>query len=576
MWSDSLQIILPAFVLLSTSAAESLPNSTYYNPVIPGWHSDPSCIHVDDTFFCATSSFTAFPGLPVYASKDLINWKHISNAWYRESQLPGINEVSHAQEYGFFAPNLRYHEGTFYMTCVYAGDLDYGILGTIMTTTDIYSGTWSDPVTWNATDGLLIDPDLFWDDDGAVYLTSAGIFQQTINVETGKVSEPVSIWNGTEDIYPEGPHIYKKDGWYYLMIAEGGTQLGHMVNIARSRHPGGPYKSNPANPVLTAANTSSYFQAVGHADLFQDSDGNWWGMAHGDRSGPEFVNFPMGREAVLFPVTWPKGGWPVASPVEGVMNGWPLPCWNRDITGDGRWSGESVLETFSKGSNMPIDFVFWRYPLANGFKISPPGHPNQLQVRPTLANLTGDQSEGASDALSGIDGLGFVGRRQEHTFFSFSVDLEFHPQSAGQEAGLTVFYTQAQHIDIGMSCASGSWEFVLRSTNRTSSTTSITAPSTFLGVDVITLQVDAANSTTYRFSAWPTENPNARILVGYASVEIVTNEVENSSSATLLGVFATCNGVSRKKQCPPGGNAYFANWRYDGLAQEVTESVYVP
>lgn len=129
---------------------------------------------------------------------------------------------------------------------------------------------------------------MFWDDDGTTYLSSAGILLQEIDLATGNVSEPVSIWNGTGLPYPEGPHIYKKDGWYYLLIAEGGTELGHRAAVARSRNIKGPYESDPAGPFLTNNDTGEYFQTVGHADLFQDDRGKWWGMALATRSGPEW------------------------------------------------------------------------------------------------------------------------------------------------------------------------------------------------------------------------------------------------------------------------------------------------
>ncbi|KAJ3953586.1 hypothetical protein N0V92_009929 [Colletotrichum tropicale] len=134
------------------------------------------------------------------------------------------------------------------------------------------------------------DSSLFWDDDGQAYVTWAplaevrsGIFQSTIDVNTGNVGEVINIWNGTGGSAPEGPHVYKKDGFYYLIIAEGGTFLNHMVTIARATSINGPYEANPDNPILTNANSTEYFQAVGHADLFQDAGGSWWGVAHAMR-----------------------------------------------------------------------------------------------------------------------------------------------------------------------------------------------------------------------------------------------------------------------------------------------------
>jgi beta-xylosidase len=222
-----------------------------------------------------------------------------------------------------YAPTLRYRNEEFYLICEYLGMAE-GTVGVVFKTSDIFNDeAWSDPVTF-ATD--RIDPDLFWDDDGKVYAATQGILLQELDLETGEMSQPpIEIWTGTGGVWPEGPHFYKKDGWYYLMIAEGGTGTDHAVTIARSKSITGPYESNPKNPVLTNRGTNQYFQTVGHADLFQDGDGNWWGMCLATRSGPQYQIYPIGREAVLFPVTWEEGEWPVMEPVRGEMTGWPLP-----------------------------------------------------------------------------------------------------------------------------------------------------------------------------------------------------------------------------------------------------------
>lgn len=168
------------------------------------------------------------------------------------------------------------------------------------------------------------------------YRSSPGIWLNTIDLDTGELGGSfLDIWNGTGGEAPEGPHIYYKDGYYYLMIAEGGTGLNHMETIARSKTISGPYEPNPANPILTNANTSAYFQTVGHADLFQDASGNWWGAALSTRSGPEYVTYPMGRETVLSAVTWKEGEWPVWTNVSGTESGWDMPPVDKHIPGIG-------------------------------------------------------------------------------------------------------------------------------------------------------------------------------------------------------------------------------------------------
>ncbi|KAE9573860.1 hypothetical protein CGMCC3_g10227 [Colletotrichum fructicola] len=319
-------------IFLIPSGTALASNSTFYNPAIPGFHPDPSCTFVpewDNTFFCASSSFNAFPGIPLHASKDLQNWKLIGHALNREYQLPRLVETNRSTS-GIWAPTLRFHDETFWLVTTLVDDdrsaddasrWDNIIFKSINPYED---SSWS-----NATHFEFVgyDTEPFWDKDGKTYINGAHAWkigpwlqQAEANLDTGEVGEWRTIWNGTGGMAPEGPHIYLKDGLYYLLAAEGGTGVGHMVTIARSENAGGPYESNPANPILTNANTTSYFQTVGHADLFQDDSGNWWGVALSTRSGPEWVYFPMGRETVLTAVTWRDGEWPQMSPIQGKMS----------------------------------------------------------------------------------------------------------------------------------------------------------------------------------------------------------------------------------------------------------------
>ncbi|KAJ3554632.1 hypothetical protein NPX13_g10564 [Xylaria arbuscula] len=401
--SNLLAVIGP---VASTPASSSVSNSTYYNPILPGWHSDPSCAQVDGTFYCVTSTFISFPGLPVYASKDLLNWKLVSHAWNRENQIPGASANTTGQQHGMFAATLRYHEGLFYVICEYLGVGAHN-LGVVFTSSNPFDETaWSDPVTFE-TD--YIDPDLFWDDDGKVYVATQGIVLQEIDLATGELSQPpVSLWNGTGGVWPEGPHLYKKDGYYYLMIAEGGTETNHSITMARSRELKGPYEAYENNPVLSNRGTDEYFQTVGHGDLFQDTAGNWWGVALSTRSGPAWQIYPMGRETVLFPVTWDEGEWPIMQPVRGKMSGWSLPPPTKELPGTGPFNTDDDVYDFKTGSEIPRNLVYWRVPPQDAISITGKG----LQMIPTRNNLTGTPDSASTPELTGQDGLSFIGRRQ--------------------------------------------------------------------------------------------------------------------------------------------------------------------
>ncbi|KAK3899782.1 glycosyl hydrolase [Staphylotrichum tortipilum] len=353
-------MFLPAALILGLTAAVSAspgpshgpghgkaPNSTFYNPIFPGFYPDPSCIYAperDDTFFCASSSFNAFPGIPIHASKDLQNWKLIGHVFNRQEQLPRLAETNRSTS-GIWAPTLRYHDDTFWLVTTLVDDdrpqSDISRWDNIIfKAKDPYNPkSWSNAVHFNFT-GYDTEP--FWDVDGKTYITGAHawqvgpyIEQAEVNLDTGAVGEWRIIWNGTGGMAPEGPHIYRKDGWYYLLAAEGGTGVNHMVTMARSKKIGGPYESNPSNPVLSNANTTSLFQTVGHADLFHDANGNWWAVALSTRSGPEYLHYPMGRETVMTAVGWPKADWPAFTPISGKMSGWPMPPEATDIPGVG-------------------------------------------------------------------------------------------------------------------------------------------------------------------------------------------------------------------------------------------------
>ena len=509
-------------------------NSTYTNPMLPGWHSDPSCIYVAedyDAFFCATSSFLTFPGLPIYASKDLQNWRLASHVFTRPDQFLGIGNTT--VEYGgFWATNIRFHNGTFYAITSYTPVVPFVVTGAIFTTKDPFnSSAWSDPLTFPMID---IDMNVFWDDDGQTYVQFSGIRQQTINLTTGALGPVSTIWTGFSHYIPEGPHVYKKDGYYYLMISEGGTELGHLISIARATNINGPYEGYSGNPILTNRNTTQYFQTVGHGDLFQDSAGNWWGSGLGTRSGPEWVNYPMGREAVLYPVTWKTGEWPILEPVRGLMSGWQLPEPTKSIHGTGPFVEEPDIIDFAPGSAIPPHFLHWRFPAEGAFAVSPPGHPNSLRLRPARANLTSSSEFGLTPKLS------LIMRVQTDTLFSYSADLvSFEPDQLEEEAGVTVFLSQTQHLDLGV---------VLLSTSNTVSVrpnqlaphlrfriTALTGnfnmtlpppvvkpiPEDWLGAP-IRLQIDAINETHYALSAASSKDPQQSQLMGVAPATILS------------------------------------------------------
>jgi len=291
----------------------------FNNPVIPGFHPDPSLCRVGEDYYLITSSFEYFPGVPIFHSRDLVHWRQIGRCLTRASQLP----LTHAhRSEGIWAPTLRYHDGVFYM--VAANNWEPGHF--LVTATEP-AGPWSEPLwiktdpggepsdtPWIGSEGW--DPSLFFDDDGSVYFTwyvhPAGIKQSLIDLATGELlTPPRIIWAGSGDKSPEGPHLYKINSLYYLLAAEGGTEYGHMVTIARSPSPWGPFESCPCNPILSHRSLDSPIQGAGHGDLVQDHRGKWWlaFLAFRPHGYPPVHH--LDRETFLAPVRWDDQGWPL-------------------------------------------------------------------------------------------------------------------------------------------------------------------------------------------------------------------------------------------------------------------------
>lgn len=243
----------------------------YNNPVVKGFYPDPSVIKVHDTYYMVCSSFQYFPGVPLFESKDLLNWKQIGHCLTRKSQIQ-LDTVNSSG--GVFAPTIRYNNGRFYM--VTTNDTTHQNF--YVWTDDIY-GEWSEPIY---VDQGGIDPDLYFEDEKTLFMSNGvddqgvgGIVQCEIEIETGrKLTLGRTIWNGTGGRYLESPHLYKMNGYYYLLAAEGGTEYGHMVTYARGISSSGPFEAYEHNPVLTNRNLGGYeLQGVGHGDLVQDDRG---------------------------------------------------------------------------------------------------------------------------------------------------------------------------------------------------------------------------------------------------------------------------------------------------------------
>jgi xylan 1,4-beta-xylosidase len=412
------------------------------NPILPGFNPDPSIVRVADDYYIATSTFEWFPGVQIHHSKDLKNWKLITHPLTRKSQLDMLGNPDSG---GVWAPCLSYHDGTFYLIytdvkshkTVFKDTHNY-----LVTATDIM-GPWSEPIYLNSSG---FDPSLFHDDDGKKWLVNmvwdhrkgknsfGGTLIQEYSEEEKKLVGPIrNIFKGTELGLTEGPHIYKKDGYYYLLTAEGGTRLEHAATMARSKSLFGPYEVDPVNPILTSYKKPELaLQKAGHASLVETQDGDWYMVHLCGRPLKPSLRCNLGRETAIQRCEWTEDGWIRLagggnSPQE-IVEGSSLPEY--------RFDEEPTKEDFDNG-DLNIHFNSLRLPFEENWVT--------LQERPGYLRLYGRES------LNSVHRQSLLARRQQ----AFNVDaetvVEFEPQTFQQMAGLIYYYNNRNYFYLRVS-----------------------------------------------------------------------------------------------------------------------------
>ncbi|MCA0932991.1 glycoside hydrolase family 43 protein [Lutimonas saemankumensis] len=439
--------------LVSVSVQGYSQKASFINPILPGGYPDPSICRVEDNFYIVNSSFEYFPGLPIHKSKDLVNWELIGYGLHKKEQCTDeVNLVDVQSDGGIHAPTIRYNQGTFYIitTNVYyhKDTKTTDFINFIITAKDP-AGPWSEPHVLEGAPG--IDPDIFFDEDGRAWYVGTHspdkpnfpgegeIWLQEIDLDNWKLTgERSFLWRGAcGGVWAEGPHMYRKDGRYYLMIAEGGTSYNHAMMIAVSDDIRGPYVPNDRNPIMTSRHLSydNWVHSTGHADLVELEDGRWYMVALGIR-GDERRGSNMGRETFLLPMQWErepfdwkeiKYEWPVIAPLTGRVERFnPLV-----FQGTSQKRNSTFIDFFDK-PGLNLAWNFRRVPIEGMYSLDPEkGKLTLYAMKETIR----DRGRAAA-----------MGFRQSESDFEYQVKMQFDPAKDGSEAGALLIQKDNNYI----------------------------------------------------------------------------------------------------------------------------------
>lgn len=527
--------------------SETLQPGEFRNPILTGFYPDPSICQVGEDYYLINSTFAYFPGIPIFHSRDLVSWKQIGHVIDRPDQLPydklGVSR-------GIFAPALSYHNGTFYLVCTM---IDAG--GNFVMTAKDPAGPWSDP-TWLHFEG--IDPSLYFDDDGRAWMLNNGapigaplysghraIWIQEFDPGARRMIGPRKLLvNGGVDlsqkpVWIEGPHIYKRDGWYYLCCAEGGTSVNHTQVIFRSRAVDGLYAPWEENPILTQrpldGKVPFAVTSTGHADLVIGPDKNWWAVFLAVRPY-DGRHSPMGRETFLLPVEWPKDGWPrilesgkrvplIAKTPAGVALQPSSPPLNGNFT----WRDDFATSALS-----PL-WIMLRAPQETWWSLN--AERGTLALEPRSAPLSGDGNPS------------FLARRVQHATFTAATSLEV-PGASGVSAGLAVFQGERFHYFLAAKRESEGVTIYLEQHQRDAGKViaSVKLPAATTKVQ---FRVEANNSTcAFSYAAEPGV---WKTLLADADATMLTTDVAGGFVGATVGLHARLD--SRPKAAAADGTA---------------------
>jgi xylan 1,4-beta-xylosidase len=513
----------------------------YRNPILAGFYPDPSILRVEEDYYLVNSSFAWYPGVPIFHSRDLVHWEQIGHVLDRPEQLPlagaGVSR-------GIFAPTIRFHDGRYYMITTNVSEI-----GNFYVTATNPAGPWSDPVALPEIQG--IDPSFFFDDDGKAYIIHNGVAPDNkplyeghralylfpFDVKTGKVSGPGKIVvNGGTDlskkpIWIEGPHLFKRKGYYYLMAAEGGTAEQHSEVIFRSRSVYGPYESYGGNPILTQrtlpASRPDPITSTGHADLVETQKGEWWAVFLGCEPY-EGDLYNTGRQTFMLPVRWAHG-WPIIPDAnEPVPRAVKRPKLTAEVkkwepmTGPLQWTADFT------GMRLPFALNMLRTPTSKWWSLDAGRAALLLDPRPEDLDSKQDPS--------------LIARRQQHARFSSSVQVRFAESDKPSDAGLVAFQNETHSFFVGVHLSPGGQRKVFLE-RRNADVSQVASADLAADAKEISLKVEGSGAT-YRFyyqvgaAAWTQLGPDQ-------DGTILSTQKAGGFVGTYIGMFARSLPVSK-------------------------------
>ena len=526
------KILIVLFLVSVTQITAQAP-SNFKNPVLPGFYPDPSICRVGDVYYMVNSSFEWYPGLPIHRSRDLVNWEKIGHGLHRPDQIVFKDGLKDSN--GIFAPTIRYHEGIFYIITTMVGQE-----GNFIITAKNPEGPWSDPL-W-ISDAPGIDPSLFWDDDGRCYYTGAdvidgskkewpgknGIWMQEIDPDKGLLigeKKQLTYGHAANARWAEGPHLFKINGEYVLLIGEGGTGEFHAVTIFNSKELWGPYVPNHANPVLTHRHLEKTYPMgqTGHADLVQTQNGDWWSVMLAKRYTDGYVT--LARETFLAKVLMTNqesSVTPIFNPGIGLLQ-------EEQERPDLPWTPVpqiNVRDGFHS-KELGLEWNFLRSPKDKWYALK--DGKLKMRLRP--------------ERLTELVNPSFIAQRTRHISYRANTKLSFKAKSDNEKAGLAVYRRHGNNYQLLKGKKTIELIKVFQEGNRGEFKPEVIASIPYKGKDVVFgINVDRLTAQFF----YGEDEASLTPIGGQQDYRLLSDEVAKKFNGIYVGMYATSNGGNSK------------------------------